>query len=249
MEIAGKVILITGASSGIGLATARLFARKGAKLALAARSAEKLAQLASELPDALAVPTDLHDEAAVRRMVIQTREHYRRIDVLINNAAQGQFAPIENMNLEIYRTIFEVNVVSVIAAMQEVIPIMRAQGGGVIINISSGVTKIPPERYRTNPAAPYTSTKYALNAITLIGRQQLAADNISLGLVYPGVTATNFFNTLLEGRQPASAPGGATDVASPESVAETILEAVETQAAEVYTKNLKQALSESALRP
>ena len=142
MEIAGKVVLITGASSGIGLATARLFARKGAKLALAARSAEKLAQLASELPDALAVPTDLRDEAAVRRMVTQTREHYQRIDVLINNAAEGQFAPIEKMNLEIYRTIFEVNVVSVIAAMQEVIPIMRAQGGGVIINISSGASNI-----------------------------------------------------------------------------------------------------------
>ena len=248
MEIAGKVVLITGASSGIGLVTARLFAQKGAKLALAARSAEKLAQLASELPDALALPTDLRDEAEVRRMVTQTREHYQRIDVLINNAAQGQFAPIENMNLGIYRTIFEVNVVSVIAAMQEVIPIMRAQGGGVIINISSGASKIPPERYRTNPVAPYASTKYALNAITLIGRQQLAADNISLGLVYPGVTATNFFNTLLEGRQPTSAPGGATDVASPESVAETILEAVETQAAEVYTENLKQALSESTLR-
>jgi len=117
----------------------------------------------------------------------------------------------------------------------------------VIINISSGASKIPPERYRTNPVAPYASTKYALNAITLIGRQQLAADNISLGLVYPGVTATNFFNTLLEGRQPASAPGGATDVASPESVAETMLEAVETQAAEVYTENLKQALSSSTL--
>jgi NADP-dependent 3-hydroxy acid dehydrogenase YdfG len=72
MEIAGKVVLITGASSGIGLATARLFARKGARLALAARSAEKLAQLASELPDALAVPTDLRDEAAVRQMVTQT---------------------------------------------------------------------------------------------------------------------------------------------------------------------------------
>jgi len=247
MEIAGKVVLITGASSGIGLATARLFARKGAKLALAARSAEKLAQLAKALPEALAVPTDLRDEAAVRQMVTQTQEYYQRIDVLINNAAQGQFAPIEKMNLEIYRTIFEVNVVSVIAAMQEVIPIMRAQGGGVIINISSGASKIPPERYGTNPVAPYTSTKYALNAITLIGRQQLAADNISLGLVYPGVTATNFFNTLLEGRQPASAPGGATDVASPESVAETILEAVETQAAEVYTENLKQALSSSTL--
>jgi NAD(P)-dependent dehydrogenase (short-subunit alcohol dehydrogenase family) len=64
---------------------------------------------------------------------------------------------------------------------------MRAQGGGEIINISSGVSKVPPERYRTNPVAPYASTKYALNGITLIGRQQLAADNISLGLVYPGV--------------------------------------------------------------
>jgi short-subunit dehydrogenase len=248
MEIAGKVVLITGASSGIGLATARLFARKGARLALAARSAEKLAQLASELPEAIAVPTDLHDEAAVRRMVTQTQEHYQRLDVLINNAAQGQFAMIDRMNLEIYRTIFEVNVVSVIAAMQQVIPIMRAQGGGVIINVSSGVSKIPPERYRTNPAAPYASTKYALNAISLIGRPQLAPDNISLGVVYPGVTATNFFNSLLEGRQPvASAPGGATDVDSPESVAEKIQEAVETQAAEVYSENLKKALAESTL--
>src|SRR5207244_12253539 len=77
MEIAGKVVLITGASSGIGLATARLFARKGAKLALAARSAEKLAQLASELTDALAVPTDLRDEAAVRQLVIRKNAHYQ----------------------------------------------------------------------------------------------------------------------------------------------------------------------------
>jgi short-subunit dehydrogenase len=246
MEITGKVVLITGASSGIGLATARLFAQKGARLALAARSAEKLAQIASELPEALAVPTDLRDEAAVRQMVTQTQEYYKRIDVLINNAAQGQIVPIEKMNLEMYRSVFEVNVVSVIAAMQEVIPIMRAQGGGVIINISSGASKLPPERYRTNPVAPYASTKSALNTITLIGRQELAADNISLGLVYPGVTATNFFNTLAEGHQPA--PTGATSVDSPESVAEKILEAVETQAAEVYAENLKKALSQSTVR-
>ena len=243
MEIAGKVVLITGASSGIGLATARLFAQKGAKLAMAARSAEKLAQLASELPDAIAVPTDLRDETAVRHMVAQTQEYYKRIDVLINNAGQGLIVPIEKLNRDTYRSVFELNVVSVIAAMQEVIPIMRAQGGGVIINISSGTSKIPPERYRTNPVGPYTSTKYALNAITLIGRQELAADNISLGLVYPGVTATNFSNNLAEGRQPASMLAGATSVESAESVAEKILEAVETQAAEVYTDNLKKALS------
>lgn len=243
MDIAGKVVLITGASSGIGLATARLFARKGAKLALAARSAEKLAQLASELPDALAVPVDLRDEAAVRQMVAQAQAHYQRIDVLINNAGQGLVAPIEKVNIDTYRSVLELNVVSVVTAMQEVIPIMRAQGGGVIVNISSGTSKIPPERYRTSAIGFYASTKYALNAITLIGRQELAADNISLGLVYPGVTATSFYDNLAEGRQPTTVPAGATLVESAESVAEKILEAVETQAAEVYTDNLKKALS------
>jgi short-subunit dehydrogenase len=69
---------------------------------------------------------------------------------------------------------------------------MRAQGGGVIVNISSGASKMPPERYRTNPVGPYASTRYALNAITLIGREELAADNIAIGVMYPGVTATNF---------------------------------------------------------
>jgi short-subunit dehydrogenase len=243
MEIAGKVVLITGASSGIGRASARLFAQKGAMLALAARSAEKLAQLASELSEAIAIPTDMRDEAAVRRMVAQTQEHYGRIDVLINNAGQGLSMPIDRVDIDTYRSVFELNVVSVLVAMQATIPIMRAQGGGVIINISSGTTKIPPERYGTNnPVAPYSSTKYALNAITLIGRQELAADNISLGVVYPGVTATNFFNALAEGRQPSATPAGATSVASAESVAEKILEAVETQAAEVYADNLKKAL-------
>ena len=243
MEIAGKIVLITGASSGIGLATAHLFAQKGAKLALVARSAEKLKQLVSELPEAIAVPTDMRDEAAVRRMVAQTREYYKRIDVLINNAGQGLNVPIEKVNIDAYRSVFELNVVSVIVAMQEVVPIMRAQGGGVIINISSGTSKIPPERYGANPVGPYASTKYALNAITLIGRQELAADNISLGLVYPGVTATNFYNNLAGSYQPASRPSGATSIDSAESVAEKILEAVETQAVEVYTDNLKKALS------
>lgn len=243
MEIAGKVVLITGASSGIGLATVRLFAQKGAKLALAARSTEKLVQLASELPDALAIPTDLRDEDAVQHMVAQTREHYKRVDIVINVAGQGLHVPIEKVPVDTYRSVFELNVVSVLVTMQEVIPIMRAQGGGVIINISSGTSKILPERLRMHNVGPYASTKYALNAITLIARQELAADNISLGLVYPGVTATNFNSNLAGGHQPDPRQTGAMSVESVESVAETILEAVETQAAEVYAENLKKALS------
>jgi NADP-dependent 3-hydroxy acid dehydrogenase YdfG len=241
MEIAEKIVLITGASSGIGLATARLFARKGAKLALAARSTERLEQLASELPAALAVPTDMRDETAVQHMVARTLEHYKRIDVLINNAGQGLLAPIEQVDIDTYRSIFELNVVSVLVAMQTVIPIMRVQGGGVIINISSGTSKLPPERFKANPTGPYASTKYALNALTLIGRQELAADNISLGLVYPGVTATDFYTSLAQGSRPA--PAGSTSVESAESVAEKILVAVETQAMETYTDNLQKALS------
>jgi short-subunit dehydrogenase len=160
---------------------------------------------------------------------------------LINNAGQGLNVPIEQINLDAYRSIFELNVVSVIVAMQAVIPIMRSQGGGVILNISSGTSKIPPERLHSNHVAPYASTKYALNALTLINRQALAVDNISLGVVYPGVTATNFYNSLAEGRQ--SSPAGSTSVDSAESVAAKILEAVETEAAEVYTDNLKEVLS------
>ncbi len=176
-------------------------------------------------------------------MVAQTQEHYKRIDVLINNAGQAMYAPIEKVDIDTYRSVFELNVVSVLVAMQAVIPIMRAQGGGVIVNISSGTSKRPPERYgAANPVGPYASTKYALNAITLIGRQELAADNISLGVVYPGLTATNLFDNLAQGRPPLAMPGGAPSVASAESVAENILEAVETQAAEVYADILKKEL-------
>src|SRR6266568_7294802 len=161
MELTNKVVLITGASEGIGLATAQLFARAGAKLALAARSAEKLERVARSLPDAIAMSTDLRDEQRVKQMVAQTKQYYGRIDVLINNAGQGMYVPIEQANLQHYRSVFELNVISVIGVMQAVIPIMRAQGGGVIVNISSGLAKtIVPG------TGPYTSTKYALNAIT-----------------------------------------------------------------------------------
>ncbi len=117
MDITHKVALITGASEGIGLATARLFAQKGAKLALAARAAENLERVAAALPEAIAIPTNLRDEQAVKHMVARTYQQYGRIDVLINNAGQGMPVPIEHADIEQYRSIFELNVVSVIAAI------------------------------------------------------------------------------------------------------------------------------------
>jgi short-subunit dehydrogenase len=243
MDIAGKVVLITGASGGIGLATARLLAEKGARLALAARSTEALEQVASELPDAIALTTDMRNEADRQKMVEQTLQHFGRIDVLINNAAQGMYASIEKMDLQQYRSIFELNVVSVIAAMQDVIPIMRAQGGGVIINISSGTSKIPIERLKLAAVGSYASTKYALNAVSLTARSELAADNIRVGLVHPGITATDFQANVASGPLRTQGRPGAMQPDSAEYVAEKILEAIQTEEAEVYADSVKRAIS------
>jgi short-subunit dehydrogenase len=241
MDIADNVIVITGASQGIGLATARLFAAQGARLALAARSADPIARLAAELPAAIAIPTDLRDMAAVERLIARAQEHFGRIDALINNAGQGLHVPVAAVDLAQYRAVYELNVVSVIAAMQAVIPRMRAQGGGVIVNISSGTTKM-----LAVGMSPYSSTKHALNALTLAAREELAPDNIRVGLVYPGITATDFHNHLANGvwQRPADRPLRM-PMESPEAVAATILEAVETEAAEVYAASLKQRMTQA----
>ena len=253
----GKVAIVTGAGRGIGRMEAHCLARAGAKLVVSdfgvdaggTSTADIVAQEIRALGDeAVSSSEDLMQQRGPTQVVATALRCFGGLDILVNNAGLRGGNPIHKMTEEQWDSVLDSHLKASFLMIREAAPHMRTRGGGVIINISSGASKIPPERYRTNPVAPYASTKYALNAITLIGRQQLAADNISLGLVYPGVTATNFFNTLLEGRQPASTPGGATDVDSPESVAEKILEAVETQAAEVYTENLKQALSSSTLR-
>lgn len=244
MEIAGKVVLITGASGGIGLATARLFARHGARVALAARSADKLRRIAADLPDALAIPTDMRDEAAVRAMVAAVERHDGRLDVLVNNAGQGMHTRVETADPQLYRALFELNVVGVLVAMQAAIPLMRRQGGGVIVNISSGTTKsILPG------TAPYASTKHALNGLTLAARAELAAENIRVGLVYPWITATDFAanRAATESRGDDRLRTIQGDTA--DDVAELILEAVETEAAEVYAANVKRMVESGGTAP
>ncbi len=234
MEIAGTVAIITGASSGIGLATARLFAERGAKVALVARSAERLATLAAELPDALAVPADMRDPAAIRAMVARVQEHYGRVDVLVNNAGQGMHVPVAEADPDDYRAVLELNVVSVLVAMQAVLPVMRAQGGGVIVNISSGLSK------RIVPGVgPYASTKYALNALTLTARLELAPENIRVGLMLPGLTTTDFHRNAIGIGPERSERYRSMPADTPEHVAAKILEAVETEAAEVFADSIR----------
>src|SRR6266403_318370 len=128
MNVRDKVAIVTGASGGIGLAIAQLLSEEGAKVVLAARSAEKLAELEKNIPDAFAVPTDMTKLEDVRNLIAKTKEKFGRIDILINNAGQGLRAPIEKIDLDEYRNVMELNVFSVLEAIQEVIPIMREQG-------------------------------------------------------------------------------------------------------------------------
>lgn len=237
MDIQNKVVIITGASEGIGEATAKLFAAQGAKVVLAARSADKLNAVKDAITategTAIAIPTDMRDQTAVRSMVESAYSQFGQVDMLINNAGQSVYAPIEHIDVAQYQQIIELNLFGVLHAMQAVIPIMRAQGGGVIINISSNVSKMAIPNI-----GAYASTKYALNGLTLTARAELAADNIRLCLMHPGRTATDFGkNSLIshpDGR-PTSPPGsgaGMPPVDSAEMVAAKILEAAQNEPAE-----------------
>src|SRR5262245_47779852 len=169
MEIRDAVVIVTGASAGLGESTARLFASQGAKVALAARSADKLHQLAAELPGSFAAPVDMCHQSAVAEMVARVHDHYGRIDMLINNAAQGMHGLLEQVEVGQYRRLMDLNLYGPLLAMQAVVPIMRAQGGGMILNISAPLGKLPfiPR------LGFYGSTKAALTVLTLTARAEL----------------------------------------------------------------------------
>jgi short-subunit dehydrogenase len=187
MNIKNKVAIITGASSGIGLATAKLFAEKGAKVALAARSKDKLIKLATELKDSFAIPCDMTESESIKNMVKEAFNHYGSIDILINNAGQGFDSTVETMDLKKFSHIINLNLVGPVIAMQQVIPVMKKQGRGTIVNISSGLSKM----YLPYMSG-YASLKAALNNISLTAREELAKDKIIVSVVYPYITATDF---------------------------------------------------------
>lgn len=221
MEVQGKVVIITGASMGIGEATARIFAEAGAKLVLAARSADKLEVVARNLPaevETLLVPTDMTDQAQVKTLIDKAYECFGRIDILINNAGQAAVGTIATVSPDSYRQIIELNIFGPLHALQAVVPRMKEQGGGVIINISSNVSKMA-----IPGIGAYASTKYALNGLSLTARNELAADNIRVVLFHPGQTATDFGKNALRdealknwrpvSNQPMPQPDSAEDVA------------------------------------
>jgi NADP-dependent 3-hydroxy acid dehydrogenase YdfG len=187
IDLAGKTVIVTGASSGIGASTARLLNAAGAYPVLAARRADRLAVLSEELGGALAVPTDVADPAQVRDLVAAALDRHQRIDGLVNNAGANVNGPLDQVDLAEFSQILRLNVVGLLAVTQAVLPAMREQGFGRIVNISSGTTRRVPVG-----VGAYASTKSAVNMLSAVLRAELASDGIDVSLLLPSITATEF---------------------------------------------------------
>ncbi len=235
MDIQNKVVIITGASGGIGLATAREFARRKARLVLAARSTDKIEQLARELSkdgtEAIAVTTDMRRKADVEAMVQKAVERFGTVDVLVNNAGQTARGRVDEVDPAHWEQIIQLNLYGVLYAMQAVIPIMRKAGGGVIVNISSMTSKMILPR-----SGLYSATKSALNQMSQTARVELEPENIRVLLVYPRMTATDFGKNAIgvNAQMPSRGSGHAPVIDPPEHVAKKIAEAVENESPEQF---------------
>jgi NADP-dependent 3-hydroxy acid dehydrogenase YdfG len=191
-SLKGLVTVITGASSGIGLETARLLAGHGCRLALLARSADKLAAVETELQAAgaevCAVAADVADEGAVQAAFARIGERFGDVDILINGAGVGFATDLARCPLADYRRILETNVTGVFLCNRAVLPRMRERKSGHIVNISSVVGKT------ANPTAPlYCASKFALNGYSSGLQQQVAADRVRVSLVSPSSVDTAYW--------------------------------------------------------
>jgi short-subunit dehydrogenase len=196
-KLNGQVAIITGASAGIGEATARQLARAGAIVVLVARRKERLDGLKDEIEKAggraLAIAADVTNAIDRERMVSETLAAFGRIDALVNNAGYGQRGPIELVPIDAIRQNFETNLFSLIALTQLVIPVMRRQASGRIVNISSVAGRIARPL-----SSVYDATKHALEAISDGLRGELAPFGIKVVIIEPGFIVTEFLGVANE---------------------------------------------------
>jgi short-subunit dehydrogenase len=181
--LSGEVAIVTGASSGIGAATARELGRRGATVILAARRAQKLEAEAEAIRraggEALAIPTDLSDATQVELLVIRAIATYGRVDVLVNNAGAGWLSPLASSASEQLVGLVEVNLISAILLTRAVLPGMLERCHGAIISVGSLSGRVAMEPL-------YSATKYGLRGFSLALRRQLSGSGVSVSLVSPG---------------------------------------------------------------
>jgi NADP-dependent 3-hydroxy acid dehydrogenase YdfG len=196
-NIEGKVVVITGASSGLGEATARLLSSEGAIVVLAARRADRIEALADELcrqgGKALAVTTDVTDQQQVKELVDKAVETYGRIDVMLNNAGLMPLAPLEKLKTDEWDQMIDVNFKGVLYGIAAALPYMKEQKSGHFINVSSVYG------HKLGPAATvYCATKFAVRALSEGLRQEVKPYNIRTTVISPGAVATELLEHISE---------------------------------------------------
>jgi short-subunit dehydrogenase len=199
MELAGKIVVVTGASMGIGEAIAKIFADQGASVVMLSRDAGRVEAARGRVGHGertLAMACDVRHREDVDRAVGLTIHHFQRIDVWVNNAGHGLLDSVAQMDMAACREMFETNLFGAVGAMQAVIPVMRQQGGGMIINISSVAGHIPIPFH-----AAYSATKFALNAMGKAAGVELKKDGIHVLTVCPGYVRTGFGDNAIHGNE------------------------------------------------
>lgn len=240
---AKTVALVTGASSGIGRATALALAARGIRLALLARSTDRLAEVAAEAQqagaaDVLALAVDLRDEGAVNLAIAQLLELWGRVDVLINSAGLSLNGDVDGYALSDWQTVLETNLTGTFLTCRAVLPKMKEQGGGQIINISSGAG-----RNGIKQMAAYCAAKFGVIGFTEALGLEVRQHNIRVAVLLPGSVATDF-SRVAKRQAAVSVPASSHSIGyalTAEEVASVIL-AMLTQPAQAW-------LSEVVLRP
>lgn len=190
-SLEGKVVLITGASRGIGAEAARAFARAGARLGIAARSAEALAALAAET-GARPIACDVADYTAVADAVAQMQAQFGRLDVLINNAGViDPIAPLAQVDPDDFGRLIDINLKGVLHGMRAALPVMQAQGAGTIITVGSGAAHAPLEGW-----GAYCSSKAAAWMLTRVADVEARAQGLRVMSLSPGTVATDMQRTI-----------------------------------------------------
>ena len=197
-----KVVVVTGASRGIGRDVALAFARHGAKLVLAARSAHRLAEVESEIGDlggeALSVPTDVTSEASVHTMVETAMHRFGRIDVLVNTAGVGKVGGVESVTFnDDVRETLQASLFGMIRVTQQVLPILREQGSGSIVNMSSVMGRKAFARFGS-----YAIVMHGVSAFSDALRQEVAGSGIRVSVIHPALTATGLLQDVDEAQMP-----------------------------------------------
>ena len=196
-NITGKVVVITGASSGLGEAAARLLSANGAKVVLGARRVERLQTIVEELNknggNALAVATDVKELSQVKHLVDMAVQTHGRIDVMINNAGVMPSSPLERLKVDEWEQMIDVNIKGVLYGIAAALPYMKKQKSGHIINVSS----VAGHKVRPGNVI-YAATKHAVRAISEGLRQEVKPYNLRTTIISPGAVATELLNTVAE---------------------------------------------------